>query len=818
MRLHICLIAAALVSMPARGAVVFVDQSNVSGTEDGLTWATAFTAVQPAVDVAMPGDEVWVASGTYDELRNAVNGALILREGISLYGGFAGGETAIDQRGELGVVPSNPFSLKTWQTGAKIRSFHEARDAVTDFVTILDGTTSRSGGPAHHVVVAAQGTLLDGFTIRGGKATAGGATGNYGGGLLIAGVDVTVRNCVFEANEALFGGAIGHLTGGFAEVSDTVFRDNAAGSFGGAIHEQGVSSYSGCAFQTNNALMGGAVAVYDGSTLIQRCVFDDNRALVRDGGALWVNLDGVAELDAIQFTGNIAETDGGAVANWSGTVNIRNTVFRDNRATRAGGAVITLGPTRLTHCTVWKNSAKTDSAAVVSSGGSITAVNSDFRGNTPASILNLSALKANVTYSNVEGGFVGEGNMDAGSKYRDPDGGDFRLLPSSPLIDTGTSVDDVTSDYRGIPRPAGLGFDIGAAEFFDSDGDLMEDDWEEQFGFDPDDPDDGETDADGDELSNAREFELDTDPTNPHSPPRELFVAKAGDDANPGTEAAPFQTIGRALDAARLFGNALAIQAGPGLFEEQIVLPPGVLLRGAGAAETEIRHFNAEDVRHVVVEIGEGARVEDCRISLPPLQAGLGVLASMRNVSGVLERVTLDGGDSLFSIGVSVQGAASSNAEISNCRIRRVQVGIQTLDSGVNISRNTFEGVRGDAVLVNLPDGKTAAPPHVPVLGLGGVPDTGGNVFGSVVGYFLVNLTDSRVAAENNNWGMTDPVAISRKMFGPVDFRPIAGEKVYRFFACGTAAPSNPIAGDVVAVIVSLVLVMGLRRRRPNQR
>lgn len=783
MRVQAWTIVGVLISSPAWSAVLYVDQSNVSGTEDGLTWQTAFATVQPAVDLAEPGDEVWIAAGSYGELRNAVDGALTLREGVSLYGGFAGNEGTLDERDPLAHV------------------------------TIIDGSVSLLNGTAHHVIVAAQGTLLDGLTIRGGKATAGGFTGNYGGAVLIVGVDVTIRQCLFEANQGTLGGVIGHVNGGTLVISDSEFRNNSATSFGGAIYDEGGSSYSRCTFRANNALMGGAVALSVGTLSMEECVFEDNRALLRDGGAFWINFEGIAELDVIRFTGNIAETDGGAVANWSGTVAMRNALFFNNRATRAGGAVFTLAPISLTHCTVWGNSAKEDSAAVVSNGGSITAVNSDFGQNTPASILNLSVLPADVTFSNIEGGYPGEGNLDVDSKYRDSEAGDFRLLPASPLIDAGTEVEGVTVDFRGFPRPAGLGFDIGIAEFYDSDGDLMEDDWEEEFGLDPSDPSDGAADADADGLSNAREFELNTDPANPADPAREFYVEKTGDDANPGTSESPFLTIGRAISAARSFGNALAVHVGAGVFEEQVEVPDGVLLRGAGASETEIRHFDLLDERHVVVELGEGSRVEQCRISLPPLQSGFGALASVQGVSGVIEGVTLDGGDSLFSIGVSVQGADSSNALISNCRIRRVQVGIQTADSVVNIRGNTFEGIRGDAILVNLPDTKQGAAPRVPILGREGVAGTGGNVFGSVVGYFVVNLTTTAVPAEDNDWGLVDRAAIAEKMFGPVDFRPYAGEKERQFLGCGPAAPRSTCAGDLLAMIAALALLLVPRAR-----
>lgn len=791
-----------LAAVPVEAAVVRVDVRNVSGNEDGTSWVTAYSRLQPAVDVAGPGDEVWVASGVYAEPRNALDGALTLREGVALYGGFAGTEAA-----------------------------REERDAATN-TTIIDGATSRLGEAAHHVVAGANEARLDGFTIRGGRANAGGATGNYGGGLLLVAASMTVSDCVFETNEAVLGGAMAHLDGGAAVFERVTFRNNGASSFGGAIYDEGETAYRECVFRSNNAFMGGGLALYEGVISLADCVFEQNRALSRDGGAFWVNFSGTAELDRVCFTSNLAETDGGALANWSGTVVLRNAVFRDNRATRAGGAVFTLAQVELHHCTVWKNSAKSDSGAVVSNGGSILAVNSDFWGNSPVSILNLSVQPANVTYSNVEGGYPGEGNINVMPGYRDPDNGDFRPLPDSPLIDMGADIEGVDTDYRGYPRPSGAGFDIGAAEFFDMDGDRMEDDWEADFGLDPSDPSDGATDLDGDGLDNVREFALDTDPTDPEAPAREFYVAKDGDDDNPGTEEAPFLTIGRAVAAARVFGNTRIIHVGAGLYEEPVALPGGAALAGAGSDQTEIQWYSATDTRHVVVEMGEGSALRDCRISFPPLDAALGVLVGMQSVTARLERVVVDGSDSFFSIGVSIRGEDDAPAVILDTRIRRVQVGVQTLDSAPIIARCVFEGIRGDAVLVNLPDRKAGGPAHVPILGRASDPGTGGNVFGSVVGYFVVNLTDVTVPAENNDWGLVCRKDIAAKVFGPVDFEPFTVSKDTSLLCCGprlidgqessySLYPQAQVclmsqAGDLVALLTAAAALLagGFRRRR----
>jgi hypothetical protein len=62
---------------------------------------------------------------------------------------------------------------------------------------------------------------------------------------------------------------------------------------------------------------------------------------------------------------------------------------------------------------------------------------------------------AAISYSNIEGGFPGIGNIDADPLFVDPDNGDYHLAPGSPCIDAAdnTAVPmDITTDLDGNPR------------------------------------------------------------------------------------------------------------------------------------------------------------------------------------------------------------------------------------------------------------------------------------------------------------------------------------------------------------------------------
>ena len=93
-------------------SIIYVDSSAVAGG-NGSSWATAYNDLQIALDSAQFGDSIWVATGTYKPSKKAADTnsigevtidkdmAFVLKAGVSIFGGFSGVETSLNQR-EIG--------------------------------------------------------------------------------------------------------------------------------------------------------------------------------------------------------------------------------------------------------------------------------------------------------------------------------------------------------------------------------------------------------------------------------------------------------------------------------------------------------------------------------------------------------------------------------------------------------------------------------------------------------------------------------------------------------------------------------------------
>eukprot|EP00542_Grammatophora_oceanica_P017527 CAMPEP_0194030044 /NCGR_PEP_ID=MMETSP0009_2-20130614/3643_1 /TAXON_ID=210454 /ORGANISM="Grammatophora oceanica, Strain CCMP 410" /LENGTH=650 /DNA_ID=CAMNT_0038669903 /DNA_START=902 /DNA_END=2854 /DNA_ORIENTATION=- len=162
------------------------------------------------------------------------------------------------------------------------------------------------------------------------------------------GTTVDVLGCAFEGSDA--GRAIrnDYAT---VSVSSCSFHNHTFIPQGGAIYNNaGNMTIKNSTFSSNRAHVtsgigatGGAIHNSAGHMLIKDSFFEDNTCT--DGGAIY-NDDGVIDIESSNFTGNAAGYSGGAIHNKDGAMAIESSTFTGNKGREeSGGAIFLIGST-----------------------------------------------------------------------------------------------------------------------------------------------------------------------------------------------------------------------------------------------------------------------------------------------------------------------------------------------------------------------------------------------------------------------------------------------------------------------------------------
>lgn len=220
-----------------------------TGTGDGSSWENASGNLQNMIDELaknnpqnLPG-EVWVAAGTYVPQVQVISGttysaSFLMRDGISVYGGFAGDESSKQER-EVGKMPWN-FVNKTILEG----SYYEHSKTSWNESNHKWTLTSDSRHVVFFSPLPSEGksgfdksTILNGVTIRGGYAQGGEGVADFmtdrGAGVYM-GINATLEKCIVTENSSTGNGGAVYMYGG--RVMNSLIYNNNADGDGGAVY------------------------------------------------------------------------------------------------------------------------------------------------------------------------------------------------------------------------------------------------------------------------------------------------------------------------------------------------------------------------------------------------------------------------------------------------------------------------------------------------------------------------------------------------------------------------------------------------------
>lgn len=203
-------------------------------------------------------------------------------------------------------------------------------------------------------------------------------------------------------------------------VSSTIIDGNGAGSV--VLFENGETPSAaivGFTLRNGHAAFGGGVSVSQGPT-----------------PSILFNI----------IENNVADQSGGGISCWSNShANIVGNLIINNSAGQFGGGILcsTGSNAIIINNSVLNNSAVSDGGGLLSWQSNPTATNTIFWDNNVGGGNNEISGSGGVTYCDVEGGWMGEGNIDCDPDFCDPSTGNYFLDPASCCAGSGQGGDDI---------------------------------------------------------------------------------------------------------------------------------------------------------------------------------------------------------------------------------------------------------------------------------------------------------------------------------------------------------------------------------------
>jgi predicted outer membrane repeat protein len=384
---------------------------------------------------ALDVDEEGLGGGMFIEFSNPTLTHVIIAENIAKYGG---GMSLYTSNPTLTHVAINGNTANRSGGGMHL----EYSDPTLTHVTITDNTTAVNGDGGGMRLKYSDPTLTNVTILNN--------TAKNGGGMSLENSDPTLTYVNISGNTAGYDYLEGNGGGMFIEFSNptlthVTINGNSAGDGGGGIYiEDGEPILTHMTIANNTAHHGGGMYLSRSDPTITHVTIAYNTAYY--GGGM-VSDDVYSTFTHVTIWGNIANYGGGMFIKHSNPTLIHMTIANNMATSNGGGIILDIiefdpSPT-ITNSIIWGNT-------------------TEIWGNNSEQIYFWDDVQPapTITYSDIGGGFEGEGNIDDDPLFND----NFTLQDGSPCIDTGTAdldgdgYDDITDYYGQAP-------DMGAFEF-----------------------------------------------------------------------------------------------------------------------------------------------------------------------------------------------------------------------------------------------------------------------------------------------------------------------------------------------------------------
>jgi predicted outer membrane repeat protein len=445
-------------------ATIYVDQT-ATGANSGADWADAFTNLQSALSFAVAAGvsdtnpiTIDVAEGAYSPGSGASATFQLLGDNSHVVTATGADATALLE----GVTISGGSDNDDPDYGGGGLSDMGGAAQIDD--CIFQNNFASNGGAVYCTDPAPTFTdceFLDNSCLQ----------GDFGGAILNIDGSPLVTGCTFIGNSAAggayAGGAI-YTEGGSPIITNCTFTNDSSNQGGGIFNFMADPTISGCTFTDDGYGEGAVFNLNCFAGTVIGCVFTGNTST--NGGGVY-NLESSPTIENCEFIGGTAEnglsSGGGGVENYTNSSpKIVNCEFIDNTGVD-GGAIYNVNSSsaKIINCTFTGNSAVSGSAIYSDSTSSAKIANCIFWADSDSQTTEIAGT-ATVTYSDVDGGYMGTGDLNADPKFLST--ANLELTVGSPCIDAGSNAAvpaGVTTDLAGNPRIVGQAVDMGAYEF-----------------------------------------------------------------------------------------------------------------------------------------------------------------------------------------------------------------------------------------------------------------------------------------------------------------------------------------------------------------